>query len=47
MRHLDDSQSPAARRAEASLAAERAVAAVIERIGGSEEALGALRMGLD
>ncbi len=47
MRHLDDAQSPAARRAEATLAAEAAVAAVLARLDGSEEAQGALRMGLD
>lgn len=47
MRHLDDSQSPAARRAEATLAAERAVAGVVDSLAGNDEALGTLRMGLD
>jgi pyruvate,water dikinase len=47
MRHLDDSQSPAARRAEATLAAERQVAAVMDALAGNDEALGTLRMGLD
>lgn len=47
MRHLDDSQSPAARRAEATTAAERTVAQVMEALAGNEEALGTLRMGLD
>ncbi len=47
MRHLEDAQSPAARRAEASLAAERAVASVVDALDGNEEAQGTLRMGLD
>jgi phosphohistidine swiveling domain-containing protein len=47
MRHLDDAQSPAARRSEASLAAERAVASVLEAVAGNEEAQATLRMGLD
>jgi len=47
MRHLDDDQSPAARRAEAMLAAERAVARVSEAIAGSEEATATLTLALD
>jgi pyruvate,water dikinase len=47
MRHLEDAQSPAARRAEASLTAEAAVARVLEAIAGNAEAEGTLRMGLD
>ena len=47
MRHLDDAQSPAARRAEATLAAEAAVVRVLEAIAGNAEAEGTLRMGLD
>ena len=47
MRHLDDSQSPAARRSEATLAAERVVAGVVDALEGNDEALGTLRMGLD
>lgn len=47
MRHLDDSQSPAARRAEATTSAERKVAQVMDALAGSDEALGTLRMGLD
>ncbi len=47
MRHLEDAQSPAARRAEATLASESAVAGVLARLDGNAEAEGALRMGLD
>ncbi len=47
MRHLEDAQSPAARRAEATIAAERAVARVLEALDGNDEAQGTLRMGLD
>lgn len=47
MRHLDDSQSPAARRSEATISAERMVAKVMDALAGNDEALGTLRMGLD
>ena len=47
MRHLDDSQSPAARRSEATIAAERTVAHVLDALDGNDEAIGTLRMGLD
>jgi rifampicin phosphotransferase len=47
MRQLDDAQSPAARRAEATIAAERTVAAVLDRLAGNEEAQATLKMGLD
>lgn len=47
MRHLDDAQSPAARRAEATLAAEATVAAVLARLADSDEAQATLRLGLD
>jgi len=47
MRHLDDAHSPAARRAEATVAAERAVARSLDALAGSEEAQVTLRMGLD
>ncbi len=47
MRHLPDDQSPAARRASGTQAAEAAVARVMEALAGSEEGLATLRMGLD
>jgi pyruvate,water dikinase len=47
MRHLPDANSPAGRRAEATVAAERAVARALDMLAGSEEAQATLRMGLD
>lgn len=47
MRHLPDDQSPSARRSAGLLAAEAAVARVMEALAGNEEALATLRMGLD
>jgi phosphohistidine swiveling domain-containing protein len=47
MRQLDDHHSPASRRAEATVAAERTVAAMLDRLAGNEEAQATLRMGLD
>jgi rifampicin phosphotransferase len=47
MRHLTDDQSPAARRAEATMAAEQAVGRVSDALGDNAEALGTLRLGLD
>lgn len=47
MRTLEDSQSPAGRRAVAATAAEQLVANVVEQLAGNEEALGTLQMGLN
>jgi phosphohistidine swiveling domain-containing protein len=47
MRHLDDSHSPAARRAIAAESAERAFAQVLESLSGSPEAQATLRMATD
>jgi pyruvate,water dikinase len=47
MRHLDDAHSPAARRAEATVSAERAVARVLDVLADNPEAQATLRMGLD
>ena len=47
MRHLEDAQSPAARRGEATISAERVVGRVMDGLNGNEEAVATLRMGLD
>lgn len=46
MRHLDDSQSPTVRRAQAIAVAEKSVAAALDALAGNEEAQATLRMGL-
>jgi pyruvate,water dikinase len=47
MRQLADDQSPAARRSEATAAADQVIAGVKESLAGNEQALGTLQMGLD
>ena len=47
MRQLDDEQSPATRRSEATAASDQVIAGVVASLAGNEEALGTLRMGMD
>ena len=47
MRQLEDSASPAARRAESAERSERAYVQVAESLAGADEALATLRMGVD